>query len=497
MLEIVLEEIVGIDMREKRVLGEGFFGLVEAAMVTVEEQGRTTLHVHILLWIKSLQEMLKRVQDSGDRGLRRCVTTQKQIDDTKRKVASKLSNLSTTALVGNLGKRGLERLFDHSCTSPYVTVPDDPSDQQLRNLRHKDGCVATEYVFAVCKACRQTWTHEEIVQLFLRARIPSFARYPDKCKRLNALCVQHQKPDSAGAIDFVVNAAYNTHYSFHVPSCFPCNDKSKRKQTSKKRKHKCEECRMRLPDLKRLRACVNKTGESSWYKWDGSCATKKMIEINPRRGSFDQIQNVSCPVISESKMTCNSNVQIISPGPVVSYCTKYISKGNQNVETEDYGRVADETRKMLSDERKYPDNKKEALRRVLRASFAHNKANVVGPSMASWLTRMGTRFMISSDFAWCPLCDLDHLLKKSSLNLTLRTCHGISFFESAALHYLCRPLVMESVNVAQFYTEYEVRYISRKQRQNDELDEVIPFENTEHFQHPSFKAKTESMAQGV
>ena len=267
------------------------------------------------------------------------------------------------------------------------------------------------------------------------------------------MCVQYQKPSSAGADPSVVNAANNTHFSFHTKTCFSHSDKKKANKKTNKRKRKDDECRMRLPDLRRKRARVNETKEACWYKWDGSKITKKLIEVCPRRGNFDELQNVSCPVISESKMTCNSNIQIIAPGPVVVYCTKYTSKPTQQQETQDYGRVQDVTRKILSEERKHPEDRSEALRRILRASFAHNKENVVGASMASFLTRHGSRFFLSREFAWCPLRDLDSLLTKATMSLvTFRSFKGDNFFENSALHYLCRPYELESIDVATFYT---------------------------------------------
>ena len=341
------------------------------------------------------------------------------------------------------------------------------------------------------------------MKLFLQKgiKVPRFDDFPDASKRLNSMCVAYQKPLSAQENALVINAAYNTHFSFHTKTCFPVED-SKGKQkpnATKKRKRKHNECRLRLPDKKRAKACVNDTEQICWYTWDGTKTTKKMIEVNPRRGNFDEFQNVSCPVISESKMTCNSNIQMIAPGPIVVYCTKYSTKSTQKQETEEYGRVAQVSRKMLSDERKHPEDKKEALRRVLRASFAHNKENVVGPSMASWLTRMGSRFLVSREFAWCPLRDLDQLLKKATLNLTLRNCNGVNFFENCALHYLCRPDKLESVDAATFYTEYEVKFHAKKKSTDTDLEDsnVIPFENTDFFSHPSYKKKTKHMAQGV
>ena len=494
VLDIVLEEIVGVDIETKQVIKEGYFGLVEAVMVTVEEQGRKTLHAHILLWIKRIRDNLKAVQDTSSKKTVR--------NNAKAHISRYFDKISSTNLTGDCAPAVLRTMFKHDCTGPCADIPTSASDQQLRNLRHKVGCAATNYEFAHCATCLKTWTHEEIVELFLREgiNIPNFGSYPDNCKRLHAICIQYQKPDSARLNPSVINAAHNTHFSFHTRKCFKTDERTKTpKKTSNSTKRKAADCRLRLPGRRRKKTCVNDVREIAWYAWHGECKTMSMIEINRRRGRFDELQNISCPVISESKMTCNSNVQILSPGPIMVYTTKYLSKANQKEETNDYGRVAKESRQMLSDERndrKHDDDRREAKRRILRASFAHNKQNVVGPSMASWLTRKESRFLFSTNFAWCPLKDIDNLLNRRTLNLTLRSCDGVNFFENSALHYLCRPTALESIDVATFYTKYEVASTA-KRKKNGTDDDVLPFENTSYFSHPSYKKKSKRMAQGV
>ena len=504
LLEIVLEEVVGIDVRNNKILDKGgYFGKVQAAMVTVEEQGRLSLHAHILLWVPRLKKMLELVQDADQ--------TERNQNRARAELADSLRQVATTNLIGDATKVQLIRMFKHECSGPRHQTPSSVDDQQLRNLRHREGCRATEYNFAVCESCGKTWTNEDIVQLYLREglRLLNFTSYPNNCRRLNARCVEFQKPSSSGTIPAIVNAAYNSHFSFHTKTCFPCDGssngraKKKKKKQTRKRKRNEDECRMRLPDRKRRRTCVSDVKEVPWYRWDGTPIKKKIVEVNPRRGEFDQFQNVSCPAISQSKMTCNSNIKIISPGPVVIYVTKYAWKDTQRQDTEPYSAVSDVTRRVLSDDRKHPTDRSEALRRILCASFAHNKTNVVGPAMASWLTRNGTRFLISKDFAWCPLRDLNNLLKNAGIRVTVRSFDGKNFFENSALHYLCRPHELEDVDVFTFYTEYETRYISTRKKEtkkddNDNDDaEVLPFENNDHFQHPSYKVKQDRMAQGV
>jgi hypothetical protein len=78
------------------------------------------------------------------------------------------------------------------------------------------------------------------------------------------------------------------------------------------------------------------------------------------------------------------------------------------------------------------------------------------------------------------------------VNATL--CHQGSyiFFENTALHYLCRPTVLENTNPFLFYTMYEV---CRKNK--DHSVNGMAFVNTEHFSHSSFDSRLVTMLQAV
>ena len=91
----------------------------------------------------------------------------------------------------------------------------------------------------------------------------------------------------------------------------------------KQQLHQDCECRMWLPDRKRQRTSINIVdADTIWYLWHGGTTKKSLIEILPKRAEFDQFQNVSIPAISQSKLTCNSNVSMLSVGPIVFYVTK-------------------------------------------------------------------------------------------------------------------------------------------------------------------------------
>lgn len=70
-IQVILEELMGITvLRPKRghiVRNEGVFGVVEAYVGTVEAQGRGTLHLHMLLWLRgapTVPVMKERLQSS-------------------------------------------------------------------------------------------------------------------------------------------------------------------------------------------------------------------------------------------------------------------------------------------------------------------------------------------------------------------------------------------------------------------------------------------------
>jgi len=52
MLKIVIEEVIGWDMKNNEARpGGGLFGIPIAFTSSTEEQGRTTLHSHFLIWL--------------------------------------------------------------------------------------------------------------------------------------------------------------------------------------------------------------------------------------------------------------------------------------------------------------------------------------------------------------------------------------------------------------------------------------------------------------
>ena len=215
-----------------------------------------------------------------------------------------------------------------------------------------------------------------------------------------------------------------------------------------------------MPDRPRKKACVRYVKQSNpWFAWNGTEKDQPIIEILPKRQDYDLFQNVSCKAISESKLTCNSNVSVITDGPVGQYQFKYILKSTQADDTAPYALVEYSIKSLAG--RVHNDDKKEASRRICRAAFAHSKGNVIGPAMASFLTRHSSRFYFSHHFQYCPVRDLGKALNNEKVSSTVVYGGGKSdhYLENYALHYLNRPLALENLSPRKFFEEYNVTVI--------------------------------------
>jgi hypothetical protein len=73
----------------------------------------------------------------------------------------------------------------------------------------------------------------------------------------------------------------------------------------------------------------------SWYLWTGECKERYIKEICIKGHAYDAYQNVYCPRISNSKLTCNTNISCAMPGPIAQYCVTYTTKGTQKDDVDD------------------------------------------------------------------------------------------------------------------------------------------------------------------
>ena len=60
VLDMIITESIGYKSPTKN---KGIFGEVEAYCAAIEEQGRKTLHTHILIWLKSWSNIMDAISD--------------------------------------------------------------------------------------------------------------------------------------------------------------------------------------------------------------------------------------------------------------------------------------------------------------------------------------------------------------------------------------------------------------------------------------------------
>jgi hypothetical protein len=288
---------------------------------------------------------------------------------------------------------------------------------------------------------------------------------------------------------YIIDLGYNNHH--HTPSCFKYGKDSKDKVFNKTAT--C--CRYRFPQREKGRTVIQNVSTTAlpWYHWNGTKEDRFIKEICLKRFDHDAFQNNYCPAISYSKFTCNCNASYLDNGPITEYICKYAVKGTQYEDTEPYEKLKSALGRIFSII-KHPDNdRNEAMRKLLAASFVHQSDNTIGPAMAAYLTRYKTRFIMSHDFVDCPLRDLRSITQGDDVNVTISFNNRNPQFHCYAMHYLCRPLCYENLNSYEFFSRYEVVKCTEKVIRDGGVRLITSGEYT----HQSFNYNTHQCDQAV
>ena len=278
--QILMEEVVGWDMTNNKPLGVvGYFGIPYALHGAIEEQGRKTLHTHMLIWIEGYHELQEAIL-SGDEARK---------EDARKIMQNYNEHFSSTELFPNT-TRGKKKAFDHDCTATQNRRknPDVVNDQQLCALRHRKGYKETNGLFATCPDCGKTWTYEQMITSYLKSKGVATKRDTQDDKvlpRAEMYCniIEYQKGHEIDPPKDCINAAYQAHKSDHVDgSCFRCQKKG----NAFKRRHKCNkhcECRFHQPDVKRRRCTIfYEERRIPWYLWEGTETEKEIGQVLPK-----------------------------------------------------------------------------------------------------------------------------------------------------------------------------------------------------------------------
>ena len=357
-----------------------------------------------------------------------------------------------------------------------IAVPVIKCDQKLRNLRHIEGSKKQRNAIAFAQNnpeyewkstdlslehVLQTENNDNLL-LEMAKNYSNENGNKRKRKRLQKLIAEeliycskipHFKCEYS--VGKLVNGLYNTHSSAHVHTCW--------------NKKTCE-CRYKFPkkssDTTRIEVSRE---EYDWFDYNGRTRKRRAISIIPLRGKYDVCMNTYCPVISESKIACNSNISLVTNGKFAFYITKYISKDTQKEDNGDYEAVMRYVVKRLTQE-KFDSPVSESMSRLIGTCLSYNSTNVISATMAKFLIDRNSRFGMSHTIFYIPIYELKRILDREELILRLETDnmpnnpHEVKnyFISSGSFHYLFRPSRFEMDSPLEFFSKYKFCMATKK-----------------------------------
>ena len=446
LLDLVLDKIVG-----DNDLKEGLFGTLAAYGVAVEEQGRKTLHGHILIYTTEWNDLLKDLHSVINRVRKKA----------EQKVVEFVDSILSTELVP--GSDTVQRCPECRCKTLELV-----EQQQLRNLRHKIGCRKEKGVLAKCSNCERPFQGDELA--LKRATPKDWWDLSDEevKAKVGLELLKATSNEAATSVPEetvgLVNYRFNHHLDRHTKTCFKKGD----------------EGRCNLPDIEEPKTHV--LFSDSVYEvfdWKGSASAQNNITIRPKRLPQDAYTNAYCKAISESKCPCNSNVSVATGARSTIYCSCYAAKATQKEDTQEFKKMGSFVANRWSETRN-ENTLFEGLSRLMGAVVVGTSEHVCAAPMAAYLVRNQSRFKFSVNFKYVPVREAIELItrkeNRDSLKMSILPHEKGCFLTSEALHYLLRPKAFENHTMMDFFTDYEV--VRKSGRMDNEA--VFDIEDTEH-----------------
>ena len=471
----MIKDLLGYKSRKE--VNKGFFGVLKAFFYSVEEQARKNLHAHFLLWLDKPPFDLNVLETSDN---------QRKYKQECNALINYVDCVQSNRLIGT----DLPQIIHECKNRKNVNLkPTIKSNQLLRYIRHQKGCRKYRAAIFDCRRCDKEWSADDIA---IEHVYNSFARaYPSlrsvqletttntsiadsRIKKQNLLKeliyrVKEYNKDDTFDVSLAVNGCLNCHSSYHVRTCFR-NGKT--------------ECHYKFPKLpnKRKTKVVFQQEDNTWFDVTGRPKKKRIIEVVPEREEYDIMMNSYCPAVSNSNLACNSNVKVIANGIQAFYITKYSSKKTQKDDGSEYVPVANYIERRLIF-RKFQNDNSETLSRIIGASMANNKENIISATLANYLIHNGSRFNSVPAVSYLPLRLMKKILKQKEVDIVVRTNfigrekenqenqEKFCYLELNCWHYLYRPIELEDICMYEFFTEFYVKSFYGKKNDNEVEDD--------------------------
>lgn len=218
ILKIIIENVLGWDLENQeynKASIDTLFGSIDGYAISVEEQGRKTLHAHILVWVTEHKTKIENIH-SKNKLIR---------EKAEKELIQQFDLVSSCKLIGtphDTEKALCEYLphgnCNHQCNMTFV------NNDNLRFLRYRFS-EREQHPFIICMDCNTKFSAESLMQshLIKKLKVKKLTAFPDySVRRLKSYAVDYQKPfnkDTPHAA--IIDAAYNFHV--HSASCFKNN----------------------------------------------------------------------------------------------------------------------------------------------------------------------------------------------------------------------------------------------------------------------------------
>lgn len=512
VMNIIIESLFQWDIKKQKSKGPGIFGTTVAFAPADEEQGRKTLHKHIQLWVREIDQQLRTELFANDISIR-------------TEARQRFQRYIDKIMCASYGVDMEMELPSHPlhCDTPSTLYKpdqlyDDASSQRFRDARHEELCVPINGRIIQPKGIHQLITPDTIINRVLtywkNVDRPDTILPPTKEKLDQAayLFSYHMKGGCNESTDefwgdhrvrqLLLTHRFDHHDYTHRRGCF---------------KKGCE-CRFLFPFRTCRKTYIHEDiGEKeehvvTWPKLFGESQKIAPWMVIPKRPMGCQYINVHNHTLS-SVLNCNTNVQVGDPFHMY-YITLYNLKSTQEEDSERTKRIAetiirrliriqDEARQNLRDEHN-DDSFVEGLCRMLGGLNAATSRYVVSSTMAHLLiSQGGTRFKFSHGMSDLLIGQLEACLEGKPVDVRLRinsfNKERIIWRDCLADDYIHRPIdpLFETMCSYQMAMKYKKKYMSFKQMNklnNNVFDGHDELEDDSYDYSPVFQAqfKTDS-----
>lgn len=435
-IDILINKLIGWNIKEQKDY-PGIFGIPIAFGLPIEEQGRKTLHAHILIWIKDFSCVREHLFSNNE-----------SIRDEAKK---EMLNYVDKVMCSSYG--GLNISIGNNEIKPADNILKSVSNQKLRNMRHQELCLEEMGKVALCNSNGLEMSTSCIVN----NAIEHWCKFSNNNKDVssNLPMIKERQDIYCMRTIYDISPEYwselirNHHIDGSITERYPFQVITKRLQGDQ---------------------FLNVHNTIASYLF--SCNTNIQI------GEVDHMYyNTLYGSKSTQKEDTRSFMNVSNA--LSRRITNQIDKNKENIS-------------KVNDNRRQEDGPDfiEGLCCLLSGVTANLSSSVVSAPLGHVLMIKGSRFQFSHEFSPLLLTQIKDVLEgKEHVSYYLRKGYNdkgeqITWPEMFANNYIQRPIELENVSLYEFVQKYKIEYIgNKKKNKNSNNDNRMFF----HEDHPGFK----------